>query len=676
MASQVILKKSSVAARVPVAGDLAFGELALNYADGLLYYKKSDGTTIGSIGAGSSSVSELTDSVANWAFASSFAGSGNPNDVFFSPDGTKLFLALGNSFSRYILTTAWDTTTAGSGTSSAITWDSATYGMFISPDGTKLITSGSTAAVNAGLGIIASEDRAYYLTMSTPWDTSTATLVSSLRFTAGDAGLPLSETGPQGITFNSSGSIMYVVGSTNDFVYQYTLSTAYNVATATYVKQLTTTPYVTAGTGIRFNNAGTRMYITGSTGDSITEYRLTTAWDIATATYYDDQYMGNYDATPNGLFIDEVSNNAYLVGSTSDKVTRFITNSAGVVITPELTNGTGAIDLVGNTRIKSGDLIVNKILTVDGFSYFKGTLSAAGIQATQIATSTSSITLGGSITTGATVITSTQTTGTIDIGGAAGTGAITLGKSTVAQTLNLGTGATAAATTKVINIGTTGVSTSVTNINYGSSVTGALNTHTWNSGVNNMTLNASGNLGIGTATPAGKLEVTSGVVPSVAHLLIGYNGGSTNYFDANVNIWRDGSYSERMRITSAGALSFGSTGTAYGTLGQILQSNGNASPTWVNNATATSSYTRSTFTATAGQTVFTAAYTVGYVEVFYNGVLQPSAEYTATNGTSITLAVAATLNDTVETIAYAVSDIVPTGITTGKAIAMAMIFGG
>ena len=52
--AQVILKKSSVAARVPVAGDLAFGELALNYTDGLLYFKKADGTTIGNIGAVSS----------------------------------------------------------------------------------------------------------------------------------------------------------------------------------------------------------------------------------------------------------------------------------------------------------------------------------------------------------------------------------------------------------------------------------------------------------------------------------------------------------------------------------------------------------------------------------------------------------------------------------------------
>ena len=37
---------------------------------------------------------------------------------------------------------------------------------------------------------------------------------------------------------------------------------------------------------------------------------------------------------------------------------------------------------------------------------------------------------------------------------------------------------------------------------------------------------------------------------------------------------------ERIRITSAGGISFGSTGTAYGTSGQVLTSAGNASPTW------------------------------------------------------------------------------------------------
>lgn len=44
MASKIILKKSSVASKVPVAGDLEFGELAINYADSKLYFKKADGS--------------------------------------------------------------------------------------------------------------------------------------------------------------------------------------------------------------------------------------------------------------------------------------------------------------------------------------------------------------------------------------------------------------------------------------------------------------------------------------------------------------------------------------------------------------------------------------------------------------------------------------------------------
>lgn len=39
MANKFLLKKSSVAAKVPLATDLDYGELALNYADGKLYYK-------------------------------------------------------------------------------------------------------------------------------------------------------------------------------------------------------------------------------------------------------------------------------------------------------------------------------------------------------------------------------------------------------------------------------------------------------------------------------------------------------------------------------------------------------------------------------------------------------------------------------------------------------------
>jgi hypothetical protein len=63
-------------------------------------------------------------------------------------------------------------------------------------------------------------------------------------------------------------------------------------------------------------------------------------------------------------------------------------------------------------------------------------------------------------------------------------------------------------------------------------------------------------------------------------------------------------------------------------------------------------YVRTSFTATGGQTTFTASYSVGFVEVYVNGVLLNGGDYTATNGTSVVLGVAAVAGDIVELIAY------------------------
>ena len=64
-------------------------------------------------------------------------------------------------------------------------------------------------------------------------------------------------------------------------------------------------------------------------------------------------------------------------------------------------------------------------------------------------------------------------------------------------------------------------------------------------------------------------------------------------------------------------------------------------------------YVRSNFTATAGQTTFTVSYTVGYVDVYMNGIkLIIGTDVTATNGTSIVLAAGAAAGDLIETVAY------------------------
>lgn len=63
-------------------------------------------------------------------------------------------------------------------------------------------------------------------------------------------------------------------------------------------------------------------------------------------------------------------------------------------------------------------------------------------------------------------------------------------------------------------------------------------------------------------------------------------------------------------------------------------------------------------TATNGQTTFTIpSYTVGYVDVFRNGVRLAAADFTATTGTTIVLASAASAGDTITTVSFYVSSV-------------------
>lgn len=76
MANKLLLKKSSVANKVPLDTDLDYGELALNYTDGKLYYKKSD-NTIASIGSReASTTTTATTQVVLITFAAANYGSG------------------------------------------------------------------------------------------------------------------------------------------------------------------------------------------------------------------------------------------------------------------------------------------------------------------------------------------------------------------------------------------------------------------------------------------------------------------------------------------------------------------------------------------------------------------------------------------------------------------------
>jgi hypothetical protein len=71
-------------------------------------------------------------------------------------------------------------------------------------------------------------------------------------------------------------------------------------------------------------------------------------------------------------------------------------------------------------------------------------------------------------------------------------------------------------------------------------------------------------------------------------------------------------------------------------------------------AGAQATYTRDGFTATEGQTTFTTSngYTLGYVQVFMNGVMLDLADYTANNESTVVLGTGARAGDEIVVIAY------------------------
>lgn len=72
----------------------------------------------------------------------------------------------------------------------------------------------------------------------------------------------------------------------------------------------------------------------------------------------------------------------------------------------------------------------------------------------------------------------------------------------------------------------------------------------------------------------------------------------------------------------------------------------------------TAFYSRNDYTATAGQTTFSVpSYTVPFIQVLRNGVTLGTADYTATSGTSVVLANAATAGDLITVISFFVSSV-------------------
>lgn len=94
---------------------------------------------------------------------------------------------------------------------------------------------------------------------------------------------------------------------------------------------------------------------------------------------------------------------------------------------------------------------------------------------------------------------------------------------------------------------------------------------------------------------------------------------------------------------------------------------GSTGDTGATGPAASGAFQRTEYTAVDGQTIFTVTYSVGYVDVYYNGTLLNTNQYIATNGSSVTLLSPAVGGDPVVFIAWEIATVShitgPTGST-------------
>jgi len=292
---------------------------------------KSDGTTMYVLGQSGDDVNEYSLSTA-WdvstaAYVRNFSvgfQDNFPSGLFFKDDGTVMYVVgyEADNIYQYSLSTAWNVSTASWSPPttqyfSVSAQETSPLSLFIKPDGTKFYI----------LGTVGDDVNEYDL--STAWDITTASYVQNFSVNSQD-------TSPASLFFKEDGTSMFVVGYTNDNVYQYSLSTAWDISTASYVQSYSVATQELTPQGLFFKPDGLKMYIVGTAGDEVNEYSLSTAWDISTASYVQTFSVASEDSNPVGLFFKPDGTKMYISGVTNDKVYEYALSTAWDISTASL----------------------------------------------------------------------------------------------------------------------------------------------------------------------------------------------------------------------------------------------------------------------------------------------------------------------------------------------------
>ncbi len=294
------------------------------------------------------------DSVASPSLASQ---EGQPRGLFFKSDGTKMYIT-GSTASvyQYTLSPAWDVTTASydSVSFSVSSQEAGTEALFFKSDGTKMYI----------LGI--NSDAVFQYSLSTAWDLSTASY-DSVSFSVSSQ-----EANSTALFFKSDGTKMYSAGVSSDTVAEYNLSTAWDISSASYSQGFSISTQHPQVGGIEFSDDGTSMFVVGFNSDTVSQYSLSTAWDISTASYDSvNLSISAQDTVPNAIRFKDDGTKMFIAGVTNDKVYQYsTTGSAPATITyPSSVKWSGATT---PDAPAAGEKDVYTFVTTDGGTTYYG----------------------------------------------------------------------------------------------------------------------------------------------------------------------------------------------------------------------------------------------------------------------------------------------------------------
>ena len=234
-----------------------------------------------------------------------------PTDFAFNTDGTKMYVVgyTNDTVYQYSLSTAFTVSTASydSVSFSVSSQSSRPMGMTFNNDGTKMYI------------VCRDNDAVYQYSLSSGFDLSTASYDSASLDVSPQDNLPNS------IRFNADGTKMYIVGAQYEYVFQYGLSSAFDLSTASYDSvYYDFNAQGTDGSGLTFSPDGTRMFILCDSNDTAFQYSLTSGYDLSTASY-DSISLTSTDGNASDIRFSADGTKIFIIGRGEDKVYQYTT---------------------------------------------------------------------------------------------------------------------------------------------------------------------------------------------------------------------------------------------------------------------------------------------------------------------------------------------------------------